>query len=39
MPMPKLQDFEEKLFQNIKKKGQIVSKIVSTKIAIYCYNY
>jgi hypothetical protein len=38
IPMPNLQDLEGKLFQNFKKKGQIVSVLVSTKIAIYCNN-
>jgi len=32
--MPNLQDFEGELFQNIKKKG----KIVSIGIAVFCNN-
>jgi hypothetical protein len=38
MPMPNLQDFEERLFLNFKIKGKIVSRIVITEIDIYCYN-
>ena len=38
MPMPNLQDFEGEDFQNFKKKGKIVRKMVSAEIEIYCNN-